>query len=148
MKNVYLAFNNSVYKKGIYTLNLGLGIDASFTDFNSFNHNYQYHIHDIISYNENRKYIDIFTHTRNLRVFSFGIDLSIDNYFSIYDNLSAFISLIGRSGLMQAFSLYHESYLTSIESGFSTYSTETHVVNKGDFLGIKIGVEYKLYSIK
>lgn len=141
---VYLAFSNSVIKKNNYKLNLVFGIDMSYTDRNSYDG--KHYIRDSLYFEDNSYYIDLITYTHTIRDRTFGFDFSIENHFLITNSISAFISLTGRLGFAQAFTLYYVHSFTGIDDGHSTIPQDSMVANKGDFIGLKIGMKYNFIT--
>ncbi len=137
---VYLAFSNSVIKNNNYKLNMVFGIDMSYTDRNSYDG--QFYIRDSLYFEENSYYIDLNTYIHTIRDRTFGFNFSVENHFLISDSISAFVSLTGRLGFEQAFTLYYVHSFTRIDNGHSINPDDSIVANKGDFIGLKIGVQY------
>ncbi len=143
--NVYLAFSNAVIKKNKYGLNMVFGIDMSYTNFNSFDP--QFYIRDSLYFEDNSYYIDLKTYTHTIKDRTFGFDFSIENHFLFTDSISAFVSMTGRFGFSQAFTLYYIHRFTRIDNGHSTWPEDSMVANKGDFVGMKIGIRYNFLKI-
>ncbi len=146
MHNVYIAYSNSIINNDKYNLNMLFGIDMSYTNFNSFDP--QFYIRDSLYFEDNSFYIDLNTYTHTIKDRTFGFDFSIENHFLITDSISAFVSMTGRFGFSQAFTLLYKHSFTNMKSGYSTLPEYSMVANKGDFVGMKIGIQYNFLKFE
>lgn len=141
--NFKLGFRGNIVKKRHFIMDYNLGFDISYSIFlDRTKENFEQHIIDSVRYEGNRYEIDLKSDDMDFREFAYGLYFSLTNAIPLTDRLDFSFAFIARMGLVMTTESYHYYQLTD-NTGNKLQPNNAFVTNKGDIMGLNIGLTYK-----